>query len=82
MSQIVEIETEDPAGPVYLRFSNDAAAARSEITENPEVVIDYDAQGNVIGVELITTTPDEIETLARIAKRHDLDLAALFSRAA
>ena len=82
MRPIVEIETEHPEGPVYLWFAEKGDAARSEISDNPEVVVDYDANENVIGVELITTTPDEIETLAKIAKRHNLALTALFARAA
>jgi uncharacterized protein YuzE len=66
--------------PFYIRFSNEPVANTNE-TENPEVLVDYDAEGCVIGVELIGTTPDEIETLAS-ARKHDLDLSGLFAKAA
>jgi uncharacterized protein YuzE len=67
--------------PVYIRFSHEPVAG-GEITENPEVVIDFDVEGRVIGIELISTTPDEIEMLARVARKHDLDLTGLFVKAA
>jgi uncharacterized protein YuzE len=82
MKGIIAIERDEESdSPVYIRFSNEPVSG-GEITENPEVVVDYDAEGNVIGIELISTTPDEIEMLAKLAKKHDLDLTALFARAA
>jgi uncharacterized protein YuzE len=82
VQSIIAIERDDePDSPVYVRFSREPVANSNE-TENPEVVVDYDAVGKVIGIELITTTPDEIEMLAKVAKKHDLDLTALFGRAA
>jgi uncharacterized protein YuzE len=86
MHPIIAIERYDETNlpklpPVYVRFSNERVANTNE-TENPEVLVDYDAQGHVIGIELISATPDEIEMLAKLARKHDLDLAGLFAKAA
>jgi hypothetical protein len=42
--------------------------------------VDYDAAGRVVGVKLISLGPEMIAAFVEVAREHELDLSALFSR--
>lgn len=66
--------SEGIAGCPRLRFSIE------EIEEEEDVVVDYVADGSVVGVELVSICPETVAALGKVARRYDLDLGALFAR--
>ncbi len=80
MKGIELVTSEGPRGPAYVRFSRNAVA-RTEPTEaDDEVVVDYDAQGDVVGIELVSISNETIDALVDVARNHKLDLSALLAR--
>lgn len=80
MRGIEVVTSEGPAGPAYVQFSRDSVA-RTEPTEiDDEVIVDYDADGNVVGIELVSISNETIGALLEVARHHGLDLSALLSR--
>ena len=78
MRELKAVEWTQIAGdPIYLRFSNDDVV-ETESHAAGELNVDLDAAGEVVGIELLSTDPDEIEALAAIARRFRLVLAPLF----
>jgi len=80
MRSIRSIRSEGPQGPVYITFSDDIVTDTEPIEENDEVVVDYGADGEVVGVELVSVSCDTLDGLLQITRIHDLDLGALFAR--
>ena len=67
-----------PEKPLYLRFSS-TPVTRTESFASGEVNVDLDAQNQVIGIEMLSTDPEELEVLARLMRSHDLRLTGLFT---
>jgi uncharacterized protein YuzE len=80
MKQLLEMTSEGPHGPAYLYFARERVATTEPCEEEEDVVIDYAADGSVIGVELVSICPETIAALGKAARRYDLDLGALFAR--
>jgi uncharacterized protein YuzE len=80
MRSIRSVRSEGPQGPVYITFSDDIVTDTEPIEENDEVVVDYGADGEVVGVELVSVSSETLEGLLLVARIHDLDLGALFAR--
>ena len=80
MKPIKSVSSEGTAGPAYLRFSNEPVAQTEVWDDGNDVVVDFDAAGSVVGVELVSVDPDVIEALVEIARRYELDLSALVAR--
>jgi uncharacterized protein YuzE len=80
MKGIEVVTSEGPRGPAYIRFSRAPVASTEPTEAQDEVVVDYDAAGAVVGIELVSLGPDMITALVDVARKHDLDLSALFAR--
>ncbi len=77
MRSIREVTSEGERGPAYIRFSLDPVARTEPWQPDSDLVVDYNAAGDVVGVEVVTVGPSVIDALAAVARRHDLDLSAL-----
>jgi uncharacterized protein YuzE len=81
MKQLLEV-TQDAAARMallYLRYAPAQPVARTlSMTETESIAIDIDANGDVLGVELLSPQTAEFETLAAIAKERGLSLEGLF----
>ena len=77
MRAIEAVTSEGPRGPAYIRFSQGTVARTETWQDNDDLVIDYDADHAVVGVELISLGPDVMEALVDAARRNGLDLSAL-----
>lgn len=80
MPGILLVTSEGPWGPAYIRFSHESVASTEPTEEQDEVVVDYDAAGQVVGVELVSLGVEAIAAFVTMARKHDLDLSALFAR--
>ena len=81
MSKAIQVVTsEGPHGPVYIRFSNEPVANTEPATFEDDLVIDFDAAGGVVGIELVSTGLEVLEALVKVARTYDLDLTALIAR--
>jgi hypothetical protein len=69
-----------PRDPVYLRFSK-KPVAKTEARARGEVNLDLDAHNGVVGIEMVSTDPDEWEAVARVGKEHDLRFDLLLAGA-
>jgi uncharacterized protein YuzE len=45
-----------------------------------ELVVDFDAAGGVVGIELVSTGLEVLEALVKVARMNNLDLTALTAR--
>ncbi len=63
---------------LYLYYQEGAKSART-IDLADSVMVDVDAAGETIGVELLTPGRRELELLTEIARDRDLSLDGLFS---
>jgi len=60
---------------VYLRFSK-LTIARSVSYANGEINVDIDDHGEVIGIEMLSLDPQEMQALAEIATKYSLNFDA------
>jgi uncharacterized protein YuzE len=84
MKPLLEVARDTSAGMalLYLRYAPAQPVARTlSITETESIAIDLDANGDVLGVELLAPQAAEFETLAAIAEERDLSLDGLFPAA-
>lgn len=79
MKSIKTVTSAGPDGPTYIRFS-DKEVASTAPSAHEELIVDYDASGRIVGIELISLGPDAFEALAGVAKKNELDLSPLFAR--
>jgi uncharacterized protein YuzE len=77
VKDIQVVSSEGRRGPAYIRFSNETVTRTEPWERNKELVVDYDAAGAVVGIELVTLGLDVLDTLVEIARANDLDLSAL-----
>lgn len=82
MMQILDVTSAGPEGPVLIVFSREPIASTEPAEDEYEVVIDFDAMGQVVEVELVSVNPETLGSLVSVAKKHDLDLRGLFAWAA
>lgn len=68
-------EVEPSEGAVYLRFSK-LPVARTLSYANGEINVDVDDYNEVVGIEVLSLDPDELQALAEIAKKFRLSLDA------
>ena len=80
MKSIELVTSEGQDGPVYVRFSREKVASTDPTEVEDEVVVDYDAAGQVVGIELVSICPETIAAFVDAARQHDLDIRALFAR--
>ncbi len=70
--ELKEIEWSGNVGdPAYLRFTK-MPVANTESHANGEVIVDLDAYNEVVGIEMLSTDPEEWEAVAHIGKEHGL----------
>jgi hypothetical protein len=74
------VTSEGPRGPAYIRFSREPIAFTEPTEAQDEVVVDYDAVGGIVGIELVSLGPEMFTALLDVARKHDLDLSALLAR--
>jgi uncharacterized protein YuzE len=79
MRPIQEVRSEGPQGPAYIRFSNEPVARTEPAEFDDDLIVDYDAAGSVVGVELVTIGHGVLNALIEVARLNDLDLAALLT---
>ena len=65
MKGIVLVTSEGPRGPAYIRFSREPVASTEPTEAQDEVVVDYDASGGVVGVELDVGGDGLVESVFR-----------------
>ena len=80
MRGIEVLTCEGLAGPAYVQFSGNSVALTEPTEIDDEVIVNYDADGNVVGIELVSISNDTISALLDVARRNALDLSALVSR--
>lgn len=72
MRELQEIKWSGKAGdPVYLRFTK-LPVARTDSYANGEVNVDLDASNEVVGIEMLSTDPDQWAAVGRIGQEHSL----------
>jgi uncharacterized protein YuzE len=70
--ELDEIEWSGTAGdPVYLRFTK-LPISKTLVRANGEVTVDLDAYNEVVGIEMLSTDPEEWVAVAEIGKEHSL----------
>jgi hypothetical protein len=79
MRGIQVVMSEGPRGPAYIRYSREPVASTEPTETQDEVVVDYDAAGGVVGIELVSLGPEMFAALLDVARKYDLDLSALLS---
>ena len=68
---------------LYVRYSKKTPSVRQQdLDEHGSIVVDYAADGSIIGIELISPDASDMEIVERFAQEHDLSLDGLFSHAA
>jgi uncharacterized protein YuzE len=72
------IERDTPDGPAYLRFS-DMKIARTESYAGGEVMVDLDGHNEVVGIEMLSSDPEEWAAFAEIAQKYRLSLSLLLT---
>ena len=80
MKAIQVVTSEGPRGPVYIRFSNEPISLSEPAEFEDDLIVDYDAQGRIVGIELVSTDLEVFHALVEVARSDELDLAALLSR--
>ncbi|GEM_PF-2561576 len=79
--ELKEIEWSGKVGdPVYLRFTN-FPIAKTEAHANGEVNVDLDDYNEVVGIEMLSTDPDEWEAVFRAGKQYGLRFELLLAGA-
>jgi hypothetical protein len=80
MGKIVQsIEWSGRVGdPLYLRFSHEPVND-TESFAHDEVTVDLDVKRDVVGIEMLSTGPEEFAALADLARSHGIALASLLS---
>jgi uncharacterized protein YuzE len=63
---------------MYLRYSHEDVAATKAIDPSYEVNVDYNAAGDVIGVEIVAPNDRTIEIATRFALENGLSLLGVF----
>ncbi len=84
MKPLLHSKYDAVAEAMYLRYSN-AQVARSEMLDGAEgsVGVDFDANGETVGIELISVNDETVAIATHYANEHGLGLTgATFPRAA
>jgi uncharacterized protein YuzE len=55
----MKLVNDTTAGMSYLRVQADAAVQRTEVLEEESVIIDYDRDGRIVGIEFFDTVQVE-----------------------
>jgi hypothetical protein len=74
---ILGVTSEGRNGPAFIRFSEQTIARTEPWEFDGNLVVDYDAAGEVVGIELVVLGADTMNGLLELARVHDLDLSAL-----
>jgi uncharacterized protein YuzE len=80
VKSILCVTSEGARGPAYIRFSREPIVFTEPTEAQDEVVVDYDAVGGVVGIELVSLGLKMFTALVDVAYKHDLDLSTLLSR--
>ncbi|MBV8636928.1 MAG: DUF2283 domain-containing protein [Candidatus Eremiobacteraeota bacterium] len=60
----------------YFRFSK-MPVAKTRCLANGEINVDLDADNEVVGIEVLSLDPEEMQTLADVVKEYRLSLSQL-----
>lgn len=72
------VEFEPRGDAVYLRLSDEAVTRTAEIED--EVLVDYDAEGRLVGIEILgLEDPGVVDVLARLKRRFAADVPRLLA---
>jgi uncharacterized protein YuzE len=74
LRELKEIEGGDHA--LYLRFTK-LPVARTVAYANGEVMVDLDAYDEVVGIEVLSLDPEELQAVAEISTRYRLSFNKL-----
>ena len=74
---IVGVSSEGPRGPAYVRFSHEPLARTEPWERDDTLMVDYDAAGEIVGIELVVLSPGAMNGLLELARLKGLDLSAL-----
>lgn len=69
LRELKEVERDEDA--IYLRFSK-MPVARTRSFANGEINVDLDHYNEVIGIEVLSLDPEELQALAEIAAEYKL----------
>lgn len=73
--------SESLKGPIYLRYDERGRVDRTEPPDDDEdVMIDFAADGSVVGVEVVAAVSETIAVLTKVAAEYGLDLRPLFAK--
>jgi uncharacterized protein YuzE len=80
MKRIIQVSHEDADGvrPMYIYYSHAPVAKTVNCMPDGSVAIDFDAQGSVVGIELLHPGDEEIGVVVQLAKEYDLSLSGVF----
>lgn len=80
MQQLLRVTRDTEAGnDLYLYYSEKPIAKTVSMDDAESVMIDFDAAGGVVGVELLDPDTESLELLTKIAREHELSLDRLFA---
>ena len=77
MKGIQVVTSEGAHGPAYIRFSHEPVVRTEPWESQDDLVLDYDAVGGVVGIELLSLGLEAINALVEVARANELDLSAL-----
>ncbi len=85
MRSVVDVERSSDSGVVclYLRYSyGNIVRPTTSLDDEGSVNVDYDAQGEIVGIEIIDVDDESVALATRFANEHNLGLAGAFGHAA
>jgi len=73
----ISLDTEIPGGAGYIRYGHGHAVRQEKLDEHFCVAVDFDADGNVVGVELTSLDAYAFGLLADAGRKYDLAIPDL-----
>jgi uncharacterized protein YuzE len=80
MKPIIEV-THDEAGgvrPMYIYYSHEPVTKTVDCDDEGSVSLDFDTNGEVVGIEILHPGDDEIALAIETAKKYGLSLSGVF----
>ncbi|HEX5274184.1 MAG TPA: DUF2283 domain-containing protein [Candidatus Rubrimentiphilum sp.] len=85
MRPVIDVERSTDRGVVclYLRYSyGNVVPPTKSLDAEGSVNVDYDAKGEIVGIEIIDVDDESVALTTQFANEHGLGLAGAFGRAA
>ncbi len=76
MQKAIELRVDLEVGAAYVRYGSRGERATS-VRLSEDVVVHYDADNRVVGIELIEVRPDSIQAAETFASQNALDFPSL-----